>query len=169
MDLLLLLLSCEELFNNGFVLIEELSFIFNGNGFNICGAGGNEENFLRSTAIGGNSIPKNAFVDDVSVVLLEEVFVVVDQRSCIFLSRREIFSFSLLAIDSFVSIDKEDDETCSQSLVNPVQMLLLLVVEFFTSIMTLVFVKACSIDDDDDVDDPSIKQNNNNNKQKYYF
>jgi hypothetical protein len=51
------------LFSNVFVLIEELSFFFIGNGFNIGGdGGGNEENFLRSTAIGRNSTPKNVFV-----------------------------------------------------------------------------------------------------------
>jgi len=139
------ILSCEGLFNNVFILIEELSFFFVGNGFDTGDVGGNEENFLRSTAIGGNSTPKKVFVGNCSLL----AFVVIVQRSCIFFSRRDILSFDFTVIDSLDSIDEDDDTTCSLSLVNPIQMLLLFVGVSFASIMTLVVFEVCSIDDDD--------------------
>jgi hypothetical protein len=118
------------------------------NGFNIVGVvGGNEENFFRRTAIGGNSTPRNVLVGNCSVSFLVDIV----QRSCIFLSRREIFSFCFVDNESVDSID--EDATCS-SIVNPVQILFLFIVSI-VSLMTLVLFSDGDVDDDDD-DDPSI-------------
>lgn len=74
-----------------------------------------DENFRRRTEIGGNSIPNNGFVDDCSLLLLS-FWVDIDQRSCIFFSRRDILSLSSMIICSlFASIE-------FSSLVNPIQM-----------------------------------------------
>ena len=74
-----------------------------------------EENLRRRTAMGGNSTPKRIFFVDASLVGLSALLVV-NQRSCIFFSRRDIRSEEgLLVISSPVSIE-------FWSLVNLVQM-----------------------------------------------
>jgi hypothetical protein len=135
---------------NVLVLFDEGSFFLLGKGFNTVGVvvvGGNEENFFLSTAIGGNSTPRNVLAGNCSVSVLVDVV----QRSCILRSRREIFSFCFVDNVSVDSID--EDATCS-SIVNPVQILFLFVVSKF-SLMTLVLFAGGS-SGDDDVDDPSI-------------
>ncbi len=145
-------------FNNVFVLIEQFVFLI-GKEFDIVDDdndddGGKEENFLRKTAIGGNSTPRNVFVGNRSVLFVS-FWVDIVQRSCIFLSRRDIFSFCFVDNDSIASIDDDDDDDdiCSflQSRINPVQILFLFVISV-ASIMSLVLFEACSIV----VDDPSI-------------
>jgi len=115
--LLLLLLSSIDFEGQ----LNVFDFFFNGGGLSIGGEGGNEENFLRKAAIGGNSTPRNVFDGICSWLDLFVVSVFV-QRSWSFFSFRDLtVANGSIIVDDEPFIVKDVCCCSMSSVINPEQ------------------------------------------------